>query len=144
MTKAPNAGRWGPGVSGNPAGRQPGTGEVAKLRAAIAKQVPAVVAKLVQEAKAGDVAAARLLLERVVPPLKASEEHVPLPLQHGPLTEQGQVVLAALAEGRLTPSQASGLLSSLGTFAQVVELEQLKARLDAIEGRGRGVAGSAR
>ena len=37
---------WKTGQSGNPAGRKPGTGEVAKIRAAIAKQVPAIIKQL--------------------------------------------------------------------------------------------------
>ena len=37
-------GRWKPGESGNPAGRKPGSGEVAKLRAAIAEHMPGIVA----------------------------------------------------------------------------------------------------
>jgi hypothetical protein len=39
--KARGTGRpWKPGQSGNPGGRKPGTGEVAKLQAAISKHVP--------------------------------------------------------------------------------------------------------
>src|SRR5262245_1714297 len=80
---ATNSGRWKPGESGNPAGRKPGTGHVASLRASIAEHVPQIIDKLVESALAGDVASARLLLERVVPPLKASEEPTPLMLPDG-------------------------------------------------------------
>ena len=66
-----NSGQWQPGTSGNPAGRPPGSGKVAKLRAEIAEHVPDIVAQLVESAKGGDVQAARLLLERVLPPVKA-------------------------------------------------------------------------
>ena len=73
MNEKKPAGRWQPGESGNPSGRRPGSGEVAKLRAAIAEHLPAIVAQLVEAAKAGDVQAVRLLLERVIPPVKAAE-----------------------------------------------------------------------
>ena len=43
--KAPAA-AWKPGQSGNPKGRPAGTGEVAKLRAAIADRVPELLSKL--------------------------------------------------------------------------------------------------
>ena len=50
---------WKPGESGNPQGRKPGTGEVAKLRAAISEHVPAIIQSLAAAALSGDVAAAR-------------------------------------------------------------------------------------
>ena len=95
--RMPPANGWKPGQSGNPAGRKPGTGEVAKLRAAIAEHVPPIIEKLTAAALSGDVGAARLLLERVIPPLKASEEPVLLTLPDGTLTEQGRGVLVAVA-----------------------------------------------
>lgn len=72
MTDKPKTHLWQPGQSGNPAGRKPGSGEVAALRAGIREHVPAIVQKLVEAALAGDTGAARLLLERVIPPMKAS------------------------------------------------------------------------
>ena len=90
-------GRWKPGTSGNPAGRKPGVGEVAKTRAAMAEHVPALVAMLMARAMDGDIGAARLLLERTIAPLKASEEAAPLTLPNGSLTEQGRAVVAAVA-----------------------------------------------
>lgn len=128
---------WKPGQSGNPAGRKPGTGEVARLRAAIADHVPSIIQKLVEQAKAGDVQAARLLLERTVAPLKPSEESVAVALTDGSLTQQGQAVFAALSKGSITPSQAAQLLASLGVMAKLVETDELAARVAALEARRR-------
>lgn len=128
-------GRWKPGESGNPAGRRPGTGEVARLRAGIAEHVPDIVAKLVEAAKAGDVQAARLLLERVIAPLKAIEESATVPLPAGTLAEQGRALLGAAAAGELAPGQAAALLGALGTLARVVEVDELTRRVEALEAR---------
>lgn len=49
-TRKPPAAAWKPGQSGNPKGRPTGTGEVAKIRAAIAKQVPALLEALMTKA----------------------------------------------------------------------------------------------
>ena len=52
-------GRWKKGESGNPKGRTPGTGEVPKIRAAIAARVPEILDKLMALALEGDTGAAR-------------------------------------------------------------------------------------
>ena len=132
---------WKPGESGNPAGRTPGSGEVAKLRAAIGQHVPAIITRLVQAALDGDVGASRLLLERVVPPLKAAEETTPMMLPDGSLTVQGRAVLAAVAVGELGPSQGAALLASLGTLAKLQEADELEARIVALEARSTAAAG---
>ena len=109
---------WKAGQSGNPAGRKPGTGAVAKIRASMAEHVPALVA---------------VLLERTVAPLKAAEQVAPLALPDGTLTEQGRAVIAAVASGELAPSQGAALLSSLGTLAKLTEADELARRIDALE-----------
>lgn len=134
-TRKPPAAAWKPGQSGNPKGRPPGAGEVAKLRAAIAGQVPAILESLTTAALAGDVGAARLLLERVIAPLKAAEQAQALNLPDGTLTDQGRAVLAAVAAGELAPGQGAALLGAIGTLARVAEIDELAARITALEGR---------
>ena len=138
--KTPPTHAWAKGQSGNPKGRPPGAGEVAKLRAAIAGQVPAILESLTAAAIAGDVAASRLILERVLPPLKAAEQTQPLSLPDGTLTDQGRAVLAAVAAGELAPGQGAALLASIGTLARVVEVDELAARITALEVQQHGNA----
>jgi hypothetical protein len=126
---------WQPGVSGNPKGRTPGSGEVGKLRAAIAEHVPAIVAKLVEMAKAGDAGAARLLLERTLAPLKATDQAAPVALAGAALAEQGRAIVAAAGAGALTPSQAVQYLTGLGALAKLIETDELAARVAALEGK---------
>ena len=99
----------------------------------MAEHVPALVAVLLERAMAGDIGAARLLLERTVAPLKAAEQSTPLALPVGTLTEQGRAVIAAVASGELAPSQGAALLSSLGTLAKLTEADELARRIDALE-----------
>ena len=128
--KAPN---WKPGQSGNPKGRPKGTGEVTKLRAAIAEHVPAIIEQLKDQALGGDVQAARLLLERTVAPLKSMEPAQAMALPGDTLTEQGRAVLAQIAAGTLAPSQGAQLLGALSALARVVEIDELVSRVDALE-----------
>lgn len=61
---------WQKGQSGNPKGRALGTGTIQKLRAQIQQHIPAIIEVLKNRALQGDVAAAKLLLERVIPVVK--------------------------------------------------------------------------
>jgi len=130
-TKKP--GRWKPGESGNPKGRKPGTGEVGRIRASISARVPELLAALMARALAGDVGAARLLLERAVAPLKAAEQPQVLSLPSGTLTEQGRAVLASVAAGELAAGAGAALLGAIGTLARVSEIDELAARVAALE-----------
>lgn len=126
---------WQPGQSGNPKGRPPGSGEVGKLREAIKGHVPAIIERLTAQALEGDVQAARLLLERTVAPLKAVEPTQPLTLPDGTLTEQGRAVLASVADGALAPGQGAQLVAAIGQLARVVEIDELTARITALEAK---------
>ncbi len=68
------------GQSGNPAGRPRGIVNQAELRNAIAEEMPDILAALTDAAKSGDVAACKLLLDRVLPALKPQDNPVRVPL----------------------------------------------------------------
>ena len=126
--------QWKPGQTGNPKGRPPGQSEITRLRASLAGDVPEILAGLVMAAKGGDVQAARLILERVLPPIKAIEQAVALQLPDGgTLTAQGRAVLSAVAGGELAPSQGAALLGAIGTLARVTEIDELTARITQLE-----------
>ncbi len=129
---------WKPGQSGNPKGRSPGSGEVAKIRAAIAAEVPAILKTLVEQALSGDTQAARLLLERTVPALKPAEQAQAIALPDGSLTEQGRAILAAVAGAELAPGQGAQLLSAIGSLARVAEIDDLAQRIEALEKQQEG------
>ena len=96
--------------------------------------MPEILAGLVMAAKGGDVQAARLILERILPPVKAIEQAVELQLPtDGTLTAQGRAVLSAVAGGDLAPSQGAALLGAIGTLARVTEIDELTARIAALE-----------
>ncbi len=109
-------GRWKAGESGNPKGRKPGTGGVTRLRESIAQHLPEIITQLVEKAKAGDTQAARLLLERALPPMKPIEQPVALAsLPSGEnITAQGEAIVQAVATGAIAPSQGAALLTGLG------------------------------
>lgn len=133
-------GKWKTGESGNPKGRPPGSGEIAQLRNSIAAHIPEIIEKLVFQAKSGDTQAARLLLERVCPPLKPMEQAIALLPAGKSLTAQGVAIVEAVAAGILAPGQAAGLLAGLGTLARIKELDELERRITQLEEESNGNA----
>lgn len=122
------------GVSGNPSGRPKGIeNPQAKLRRSIEQHIPDIIAQLVEQAKHGDAQAARLLIERVLPPIKASEQPQVIPIPGATLTEQGMAVLDAVSTGTLAPSQGSALITAIGQLAKISEIDALEKRISAIE-----------
>jgi len=133
---------WRKGQSGNPKGRPPGTGEVARLRAAISAHVPTIIARLVERATMeGDTQAARLLLERVLPPVKAAALAEPLPVPAtGSLAERAEAVLAAMAAGQASPDAAEAAMAGLATLARLRVIDDLERRISALEAKERSNA----
>jgi hypothetical protein len=135
MTTKANASRWKKGQSGNAAGKPKGSGRLQAMREQLADDVPEILAALSAMAKQGDPQAARLILERVLPPLKPEESPAPIALPEGTLTAQGRAVLAAVAAGGLAPTQGAGLLGAIGTLARVSEIDELAQRIAALEAK---------
>lgn len=134
MTTSKKPGRWKPGQSGNPKGKPPGSGELQRLRASIAADVPEILAGLVAAAKGGDAQAAKLILERIFPAVKPVEQTQELDLpEGGTLTAQGRAVLSAVSLGHLAPGQGSQLLAAIGSLARVTEIDELTQRIDKLE-----------
>ena len=134
MTTDRKTTKWKPGQTGNPKGRPPGQSEITRIRASLAGDVPEILAGLVTAAKGGDVQAARLILERILPPVKAIEQAVKLQLPNdGTLTTKASAVLSAAAAGELAPGQAAQLIAALGTLAKISEVDELAARITTLE-----------
>jgi hypothetical protein len=141
MTPAKKDTKFKPGQSGNPSGRTPGSGWVAEARQALEKDwngtdgANGIKAVLVKKAKDGDMAAIRIVAERVCPAMKAVESVEPLDMPGATLTERGTSVFDALSRGELGASQASQLLQALGALAKVIETDELEKRIRALEER---------
>ena len=68
---------WQKGKSGNPRGRpRKSQKTMAQLRGQISEHLPAVIEVLADAAKEGDVQAARILVERCVPSMRAIDQNV--------------------------------------------------------------------
>ena len=114
-----------PGLSGNPLGRPRG----ARNRATVAAEVlldgeaDALTRKAIELALAGDTVALRLCLDRILPPRKDRPLHFPLPLEGGPQDPAGamRAVVAAMAAGQITPSEAAAVLQVMEACRRTAE-----------------------
>src|SRR3954453_9068287 len=100
----------------------------------------ALLKKCVVMALQGDRAALRLCMERLVPPCKQSPAQFPLPSikSAAELARAQAAVVEAFSRGQLTGSHAETISELLDKYRHSLETEQLEARLQALEERGRG------
>lgn len=123
------------GVSGNPAGRPKGSGLAGRLRKVIADDADEILQSVIDQAKAGDLAAAKILLDRIVPPLKPEAQAVQIDALSGSgdLVGKADAVIHAVGSGELAPDIAAQLISAVATLAKVIEIDQLQQRLEQLE-----------
>lgn len=126
--------RWKPGQSGNPKGRPKGIpNPQARLRKMI--DAEAIVKKLEEAALAGDVQAARTLLERALPVYKlaAAPVNVPAATAAETPTDKAKAIMDAIAAGTIPPDIGAQIITAIGALVRVVEMDELERRIAALE-----------
>jgi hypothetical protein len=68
-----------PGQSGNPAGRPKNKPAAETIRKRITRHLPEILEVLIREARAGDVQAAKVLLDHVGSPLSSTSSEAAIP-----------------------------------------------------------------
>lgn len=135
--RKPNATAWKPGQSGNPAGKPKGTRHRAtQLAAALLEgEIEGVVRKTIELALAGDVAALRLVLERILAPVRDRPATFALPAIEGTedAVRASVALVAAVAGGQLTPSEAASVAAVLEAHRKALELNDIARRVAALE-----------
>ena len=128
-----------PGQSGNPAGRPKGARHrtTVAIEALLDGEGEAITRKAIEAAKAGDMVAIRLVLDRICPPRKTRPIHIELPSVQDAsgVAEAQQEVLRAACAGELLLDEAQALSGLLEGRRQALETQELEARLSELEGR---------
>lgn len=123
------------GVSGNPKGRPAGRTTGARLREQLAKDVPEILESLVTAAKSGDVAAAKLVLDRALPSLRPIDQPERLSITGDTLSAQGRTILQAVSAGEIAAATGATLIGALAGLARIHEVSELQARIEKLEAR---------
>lgn len=129
------SGRFAPGNPGKPKGARHRATQAAQ--ALLEGDGEALTRKAVQLALEGDTTALRLCLERIVPPRKDAPVQFDLPRMEtaGDAAMAAGAVLAAVADGELTPIEGAHIMALVETYRRTLETSELEARLAALEAR---------
>ena len=128
------------GVSGNPTGRPKGIKDKRhRYSEAIDSMIPQVLDSVFQRAIAGDMTAAKMLLDRTLPNKRPEQERVEIS-HTGNISLDAQNVLRSVLDGEVSPDVGASLLSAMTSVLKAVEVEDLAKRIGALEGQKSGPA----
>ena len=138
MTKVTST-TWKRGQSGNPKGKPAGARNKATLAVLALMETGAeeITKAVVAQAKAGDLAAARMILDRLAPPAKERPVNLALPdtgTAEGVDAAQ-QAILRAVAVGDLLPGEGTALAGIVEARRKALETLELEHRITALENR---------
>jgi len=123
-----------PGQSGNPGGRKPGVTTAVKIRKEIEARRADILQVVVDAAIAGDMAACKMLLDRIVPPLKPAAQPVNIPVDgDNTLTGQAAKITDATLAGQIPPDIGAQLMTALAAQSKIIEIDELTKRVEALE-----------
>jgi len=135
------------GQSGNPAGRPRGSRNrtTILMQGLLTERAEAIGRKVIQLAEDGDIAALRLCMERLAPAPKGEPVDFELPLLEKPADSvaAAATIVAAVASGDLTPSEAGELAKVIDIYMRALEARGFDARLASREARTNSAPGTA-
>jgi hypothetical protein len=134
---APRGTPFSKGQTGNPAGRPKGSRNRATvaLEAILDGDAEAILRKAVALAQEGDPVALRMCMDRLLPVRKDRPVLFDLPPIDGPadLPRATGALLAAVAAGELTPSEAADIGKAVDAHVKALEVSDLAVRLAKLE-----------
>ena len=130
---------WKKGESGNPTGKPAGARNKATImvQTIMERGAKEIAEAVVELAKEGDLSAARLVIERLVPPAKERPITLTLPdtgSSEG-ISQAQAAILQAVATGELLPGEAATLANIIEARRKAFETQQLEQRITALESK---------
>jgi hypothetical protein len=127
------------GQSGNPAGKPKGARHKTTLLAEKLMQDDAenIVNAVLAAARGGDMAAARIVLDRIAPARRDNPVSFDLPRIESAADAANAMagILTAVAGGEITPAEAGEVAKLLDAYTRTLEATEFEKRLRALEER---------
>lgn len=134
--------RFKPGQSGNPAGKPRGARHrITQLaQDLLESEAEEVVRSVIDAAKGGDMAACRVVIERILPARKSRPVNLDLPkIQSADDVVQAMsAVVAAVADGEIDPDEAETVARVIEVKRRSLETASLEERIKALENGRKG------
>lgn len=128
--------RGRPFAPGNP-GKRPGARHkvTRAVEALLEGQHEALTKKAIDKALEGDTVALRLCLDRIAPPRKDAPIAIDLPsvTSASDAVAASAALLAAVADGEVTPGEAGPVMALLVSHKAILEAGDLESRIAALE-----------
>jgi hypothetical protein len=126
-------GKFASGNAGRPKGSRHKT--TLAIQALLDGEGEALTRKAIDMALAGDTTALRLCLERIAPPRKDAPVRFDLPPMEGAQNAAAAMgaILAGVASGDLTPSEATGIAGLIEAYRKALETTELETRIKTLE-----------
>lgn len=127
------------GQSGNPKGKPKGARHTATQisYALMEGNLEEVLATVIERAKSGDMAACKMVLDKVLPNTKDRSIAVEIPLIND-LSDVGKAqaeILQAVSIGDITPNEGERISSIIEARRRSIEIIDLEARISQLEGQ---------
>lgn len=127
------------GQSGNPKGKPRGARHAATQisYALMEGNLEEVLATVIERAKSGDMAACKMVLDKVLPNTKDRPIALEMPLIND-LNDVGNAqaeILQAVANGSITPNEGERVASIIEARRRSIETIDLEVRISQLEGR---------
>lgn len=125
-----------PGQSGNPTGRPKGIKDRrVALREKLLPHADQLIEMVTTFAKSGDMTAMKIVMDRIIPPLREEPIHVSIPKIDSAedCVKAQAAVVNAVAAGEILPSDGQAMSGLIEAQRRAFETHELAKRMEAIE-----------
>jgi len=105
----------------------------APFRTKIDTALPDILDTVIEQAKGGDLAACKILIDKSLPNVRPTDTPRKLPIDGDTLTDKAASIVDGVADGSISTDEAARLLQALGSAARIIETDELERRVSALE-----------